>query len=87
MVSWQKSSLHLSYIHHNFYYVAPVVDCGFLPDPSNGVVSHPQGTEEGAIAEYDCDDEFMLTGSPNRQCLPSGLWSGVEPTCECKIIF
>ena len=49
------------------------------------MVSHPQGTGEGAIAEYDCDDEFMLNGSPNRQCLPSGLWSGVEPTCQGEL--
>ena len=67
-----------------FYTTAQAADCGLLTDPPNGMVSHPQGTGEGAIAVYTCDDEFMLDGSPSRQCLSSGLWSGVEPTCERK---
>ena len=49
------------------------------------MVSHPQGTQEGAIAEYDCNDGFILNGFPNRQCLSSGVWSGVEPICTGKI--
>lgn len=62
-----------------------VVDCGLLPNPPNGMVTHPSGTQVGATAEYSCNDGFMLSDMTVRVCLPSGIWSGVEPTCTSEI--
>ena len=35
----------------------------------------------GVTASYVCDKGFTLRGSVVRVCLPSGEWSGQEPTC------
>ena len=48
-------------------------------DLSDGVVF-------GSTAVYTCTDQqlFTLEGDANRTCLISGVWSGAEPTCNCK---
>ena len=58
-----------------------IVNCGPLPDPENGAVSHPT-TVEGSVATYSCDAGFALVGEETRVCQGDRIWSGMEPTCE-----
>ena len=60
------------------------MDCGFLSDPANGNVDLTDGTVFGSRAEYTCDAGYIMNGIPTRDCLATGLWSGVEPTCDRK---
>ena len=60
------------------------MDCGPLSDPANGAVHLSEGTGFGDIAVYSCDAGYFLSGIPTRDCLATGLWSGVEPTCDRK---
>ena len=38
----------------------------------------------GTKVEYGCEINTQLMGSSKRTCLPSGLWTGVQPTCKSK---
>lgn len=60
----------------------PVIDCGPLPAPTNGVVELGDGTEQGATAKYSCDVGYLLNGSSVRECMASGQWSLVPPSCQ-----
>lgn len=57
------------------------VDCGTLASLPNGSVSTPGGTTRGAVANYACDQGYVLTGSATRQCEDAGTWSGSAPQC------
>ena len=61
-----------------------VVDCGDLPDPANGQVSHPQ-TNFSSNATYSCNLGYILIGNSVRTCQSNGTWSGNEPVCESKL--
>ena len=58
------------------------VDCGPLPDPTNGKVVTPIGTTLERLATYTCDDGYVLSQTGSRICLSSGQWSHTAPTCE-----
>ena len=62
-------------------HVYPVVDCGDLVDPMNGLVLLDETVFE-SIATYTCDPGFVLNGNMERICQANGNWSGTEPTCE-----
>ena len=57
-------------------------DCGELPDPANGMVSHPAGTQINGIAFYECFEGFELNGVGVRFCLTGAVWSDSAPTCD-----
>ena len=59
-------------------------DCGTLSDPANGDVDLTDGTVFGARAVYSCDAGYILSGISTRDCLSTGSWSGVAPTCDRK---
>lgn len=59
------------------------VMCPSLMNPENGRVDFT--TSVGDTATYTCDDEYILSGNSTRLCLPSGMWSGNAPTCNCKL--
>lgn len=40
--------------------------------------SHPVGSN----LSYECEDGFMLRGSPVRQCRPNGMWDGETAVCD-----
>jgi len=68
-----------------FYHA--VLNCGPLLRPLNGAVDLGDGTKVGAIAKYSCNPGHAQNGSSTRQCLASGVWSGVAPSClgkDCK---
>lgn len=60
------------------------VECGNLPNPTNGRVSLT-GTTFGSIATYRCNSGFELVGEKTQECLEDGKWSGDDPTCERKL--
>jgi formylglycine-generating enzyme required for sulfatase activity len=57
------------------------LSCGALPNPTNGVVTTPSGTDYNDIATYSCSTGYELTASPTRVCQEAGLWSGAAPDC------
>ena len=57
------------------------VDCGKLEDPEDGDVDTDDGTELGAVAEYECDSDYLLLGDDERTCQADGTWSGEPPVC------
>lgn len=59
------------------------VDCGPLPNPPHGSVSHPLTTYQ-STATYTCSNS-NLVGDTTRTCQYDGTWSGSQPTCDnCK---
>ena len=69
----------------------PVLDCGNPPSTTNGMVDFTT-TTFGSVANYTCDEGFMLdTGGENfvRTCTDSsgsGVWSMTTPTCASKSV-
>ncbi len=57
-----------------------VISCGELPTPPNGRKIGTQ-TTFGATAIFTCNSGSILMGSTVRECLASGLWSGMETRC------
>ncbi|KAM5312551.1 CUB and sushi domain-containing protein 1 [Glossophaga mutica] len=57
-----------------------VISCGSLSSPPNG---NKIGTLTiyGATAIFTCNTGYTLVGSPVRECLANGLWSGSETRC------
>ncbi|XP_051854949.1 P-selectin [Antechinus flavipes] len=61
------------------------IECPVLDDPKWGSreCSYKQGDYRGSsICHFTCDKGFVLKGSNNVQCLPSGKWTAPPPTCE-----
>ena len=59
-------------------------NCGMLPDPDNGMVTHINGTLEGAVAAYTCAPGFDLIGNILRVCGNNTRWFGSPPKCSGK---
>ncbi|XP_031134127.1 CUB and sushi domain-containing protein 3-like isoform X1 [Sander lucioperca] len=57
-----------------------IISCGDLTTPPNGKKIGTQ-TTFGASAIFSCNLGYVLTGSTVRECLLSGLWSGMETHC------
>ena len=70
-------------LHISSYYVIfdSIGECGVLLNPTNGQVSHPNGTTEGQTATYTCNTGYNLVGDSTRMCQATGMWSRSEPTC------
>ena len=45
------------------------------------------GTYVTSIAEFTCDDGYMLVGDAQRVCQPDGMWSNMVPECLRKLLF
>ncbi|XP_064401973.1 uncharacterized protein LOC135347821 isoform X2 [Halichondria panicea] len=58
-----------------------VIDCGALPNPTNGQVVLPS-TVLGSTATYSCNTGFDLVGASTRICQADSTWSGAEPSCQ-----
>ena len=52
---------------------------------SNGMVSF-NSTVEGSMANYTCDEGYILDGVVQRTCEENGQWSGDVPQCQRKLI-
>ncbi|GMT33353.1 hypothetical protein PFISCL1PPCAC_24650, partial [Pristionchus fissidentatus] len=64
----------------------PEIKCKARACPDPGKLDN--GQREGDMFEYphsvqfSCLPGFLLIGSPSRQCLESGEWTGEAPTCK-----
>jgi hypothetical protein len=58
----------------------PQACVALLSAPANGSVSSPSGTT-GDLRWFACDQGFTLSHTTGAQCLASGNWSVLEPTC------
>ena len=63
-----------------------VAQCPELDDTINGMVEW-NSLSLGSVANYTCDPGFILVGDRTRICGSNGIWSGMAPTCERKLIF
>ena len=61
------------------------IDCDVLEDIANGYVDFGK-TSFGSTATYNCNSGFVLVGKGLRRCSEDGQWSGVEPSCESKLM-
>ena len=57
-----------------------LVDCGRLDNPENGLVNFVE-TFGGSVANYSCNETFVLCGTESRICQLNGSWSGSPPEC------
>ncbi|PIK36489.1 putative CUB and sushi domain-containing protein 3-like [Apostichopus japonicus] len=62
------------------------VVCDTLPDLNNGNIVCSNMNNYNSVCSLSCNAGFDLTGSSSRQCLPSGLWSGTQPTCDLQLL-
>ncbi|KAK1159962.1 sushi domain-containing protein 2-like isoform X1 [Acipenser oxyrinchus oxyrinchus] len=58
----------------------PVLSCGWLAPPTKG---KKEGTTYlvGSTVKFTCNKGYVLTGSAERTCLSTGMWSGDTPHC------
>ena len=54
-------------------------------DLKDGIVIQREN-RVAALAYHQCGSESILVGSPIRQCLSNGSWSGTKPSCKRKKI-
>ena len=59
-----------------------LVNCGFLSDPLNGLVSMTD-TVMGSTANYSCNSGYDLVGNVTTVCQANGIWSE-GPVCRSK---
>ena len=72
------------YTYYIIHHLA--IECGPLQNPQNGQVVLT-GLEVFSVANYECDNGFGINGVNTRVCQPDRTWSGVEPTCERKMMY
>ncbi|KAL9961681.1 hypothetical protein ACROYT_G030674 [Oculina patagonica] len=58
-----------------------LVNCGDPGSPSNGQKLGSQHWT-GQSVSFICHPGYHLTGPTTRKCLPSGSWSGIQPSCK-----
>ena len=63
-------------------FLSAVVDCGELTNQVNGLVDTSQGTTLDQVANYSCNNGYLLVGNMTRTCQVDGMWSGTEPFCR-----
>ena len=66
----------------------PVVDCGSLAAPENGMLSIDNTTFASSVI-YSCIEGYNIAGDEMRTCLENGSWSGQDPSClsECMCML
>ena len=69
----------------NYFLLATVATC---PDPGSPEKGFREDRLEefivGTEVEIGCEINTKLNGTSKRKCLPSGAWTGEQPTCVGK---
>ncbi|XP_065826031.1 P-selectin-like [Oscarella lobularis] len=55
--------------------------CPVLDDPLFGSKS-TSNRLSGTVVQFDCDENYFISGPGNTTCRANGTWSADEPTCE-----
>lgn len=65
-------------------YISALVNCGDPGILSNG---RRRGSRywTGESVSFVCEPQYYLTGPATRMCLPSGNWTGVQPSCKYNV--
>ena len=63
-------------------FAVAVILCDQLPEPANGSLALSNRTIFGSVAEYSCNDGFLLEGDTTTRLCTSDGWTGSEPTCR-----
>ena len=76
---------HLTYnaLEVSPYKIFAILFTEFCDNPlplSNGRVS-VVATRTGQVAQYSCNDGFVLTGVSSRECSSIGKWRKSTPSC------
>ncbi|XP_078575446.1 sushi, von Willebrand factor type A, EGF and pentraxin domain-containing protein 1-like isoform X3 [Branchiostoma floridae x Branchiostoma japonicum] len=58
------------------------VSCGQPDTVENGKVKANFGHIYNEVAEYTCDEGYVLSGNRSRICQADGTWSGENPRCK-----
>ena len=80
-VNLPRINKRASIISDVFIYLKALVNCGNPGTPSNGQ-KLGERYWTGQSVSFVCDSQYHLTGSATRMCLPSGNWSGIQPSCK-----
>ena len=75
------SSTKCQVMLHDLFLHSTAVDCGALPNPANGNVSHTAGATYYLTVTYTCNTGYNLTGNGIRTCQATRTWSASAPTC------
>ena len=78
-----------NHYHDNTLYIYPLVNCTALecdppPPIQNGNLS-TNGVIVSSIAEYSCNDGYVLVGNDSLMCIQGDhdtFWSGTIPSCD-----
>jgi len=52
--------------------------------PTNGMVNF-NSTVEGSMANYMCNEGYIIDGVIQRVCQDNGQWSGSVPQCQREL--
>ena len=66
------------------YFLFFLVDCGEIIAPTNGQVDLTAGTTYESVVVFQCNNGYDLVGESSLECLASGSWDNVKPTCNIK---
>ena len=56
--------------------------CPSLPSPRNGYVTDDVTVD--SLANYTCNDGYLLIGNSSRRCQYNGEWTGFPPLCRSE---
>lgn len=63
--------------------LSPAVRCPAPVSFENGMYTPRLGSHPvGGNLSFQCEDGFVLRGSPVRQCRPNGMWDGETAVCD-----
>ena len=70
-------------MHSILVLICIVVDCSTLTNLTNGQVNLDL-TTFGAMANYSCNEGYILLGPNARICQSNGSWTEDVPVCQSK---
>merc|ERR1711871_1911647 len=62
-------------------FLRPPPACALPPKPTSGT-SSIQGQWVGALATFECEEGYIMSGSAQRRCSQSGAWTGETTFCN-----
>lgn len=70
--------------HHLPYVSVTAITCGHPGNPINGLTQGSQFNLNDVV-KFVCNPGYVAEGAAQSQCLASGQWSDVLPTCRSEL--